>query len=303
MQGLRVPIGNRNPEGQLKTRIRLGVLVGWLLLAPPIVIVNANSSIAQGAGGNGVVPAWVSPALVHRLPLEKAPRAPQHVRFVYAIPSDAVDRRLDVEGGLKLSIRAMNNWVRANTNGQQFRIVDRNGLPELLFVRLDRRNEDMQWKEGRVLDQIKEELQRKKLIVPTELVLAFYDGTSRGVCGQAQYVTPPFGGVAAMFLNGTVGPNWWERCELRLVRDGREIPGQFEFGMAHELFHLMGAVPICAPHFVPGSHVSHDPTDLMFLGQTRNWSPAARIDAAHAEYYGHGRKDCPDVANSPYLTR
>ena len=32
------------------------------------------------------------------------------------------------------------------------------------------------------------------------------------------------------------------------------------------------------------------------------WSLPASLDVGRDDYYGHGRTDCPDLADSPFLT-
>jgi hypothetical protein len=82
----------------------------------------------------------------------------------------------------------------------------------------------------------------------------------------------------------------------------------------HEMLHGIGAVPSCAPRYTTtgGGHVATkdamgrdldprlDPErfDLMYYSAG---SQPKFLDIGRDDYFGHGRTDCPDLANSPYL--
>ena len=74
--------------------------------------------------------------------------------------------------------------------------------------------------------------------------------------------------------------------------------GPHELTTAHELLHTFGAVESCAPNWIPGSHVSdeHDVMGTVNPRLARN----IRIDIDRDDYYGHGRGDCIDVAQSKF---
>ena len=71
--------------------------------------------------------------------------------------------------------------------------------------------------------------------------------------------------------------------------------------MGHELTHLLGAVPSCAPNADGSGHVDDDNRDVLFAGAGgRDWDNLM-LDPGHDDYYNHGRTDCTDIANNPLL--
>ncbi len=82
------------------------------------------------------------------------------------------------------------------------------------------------------------------------------------------------------------------------------FPASFPYGMtyllAHELTHLLGAVPSCAPNALPGGHVSGDNRDILYQGGPRDWNNLM-LDPGRDDYYQHGNPGCTDIADSPLL--
>jgi len=76
-------------------------------------------------------------------------------------------------------------------------------------------------------------------------------------------------------------------------------PGYIDFGMLHEIFHTLGAVPTCAPHQTQGGHVSDSPADLMYAGD-QPWMPSI-LDIGRDDYYGHPQNGCLDLADSIFF--
>ncbi|MDH3499503.1 MAG: S-layer homology domain-containing protein [Acidimicrobiia bacterium] len=71
--------------------------------------------------------------------------------------------------------------------------------------------------------------------------------------------------------------------------------------MGHELTHLLGAVPGCAPNSDGTGHVSDDKRDILYSGiDGRDWDNLM-LDPGNDDYYDHGRSDCTDLADSPLL--
>lgn len=80
----------------------------------------------------------------------------------------------------------------------------------------------------------------------------------------------------------------------------------------HEMFHGIGAVPSCAPNYAnstatdpnysPNARTGHSniPNDLMY------WNAGIQpktIDTQHLDYIGTANTTCPDLAQSPYITK
>jgi len=76
--------------------------------------------------------------------------------------------------------------------------------------------------------------------------------------------------------------------------------------LAHELAHVLGAIPDCAPNYTGGSHVGDDSRDIMYQGPDGYGSPILRLanrvlDVGRDDYFDHGRDDCWDIARHPLL--
>src|SRR6266508_1130461 len=73
---------------------------------------------------------------------------------------------------------------------------------------------------------------------------------------------------------------------------------------AHELLHLLGAVPEGAPHGCPDAH-AHDcdrESDVMRSGGFSDSLSDYLLDAGRDDYYGHSGAWW-DVQDSPFLAR
>ena len=90
-----------------------------------------------------------------------------------------------------------------------------------------------------------------------------------------------------------------DNCGIRPLQ-GSVWPQNAPYVLAHELTHLLGAVPSCAPNFY-FAHVIDDRRDVLYSGPGgRDWDNLM-LDPGNDDYYNHGRSDCPDIADSPLL--
>ena len=89
-------------------------------------------------------------------------------------------------------------------------------------------------------------------------------------------------------------------CDIRPVQ-GSEWPHAATYLLAHELTHLLGAVPPCAPNYDGTWHVDDDRRDVLYNGPERRDWDNLMLDPGNDDYYMHGRDDCPDIVDSPLL--
>ena len=111
---------------------------------------------------------------------------------------------------------------------------------------------------------------------------------------------PPTGEVTACgwASNHVVIPI--ENCDIRPLQ-GSVWPYGATYLLAHELAHILGGVPECAPNRGFDSHVIDDPRDLLYQGpEPRDWDNLM-LDPGNDDYFMHGRDDCLDIADSPLL--
>jgi len=209
------------------------------------------------------------------------------VHFVYAVPADGVDRALDTSGAIGRSVDSFVRWLAGETGGPSLRVDTFSGELDVTFVRLEETDAQFAARGAFVVTAIEAELERRGYLgKPSRIHAVYYDGSSTYACGGAFWPPLLLGKVIAMYLHGLGG-----LCSLPVG----ESLGYWEFAMLHDIFHA------CAPHHTLSGHVSDSPNDLMWSGD-QPWQLPPRLDIGRDDYWGHGRSDCVDVSQSPYLT-
>lgn len=220
------------------------------------------------------------------------------IHYVYAIPADGRDERLDVNGAIANSIASIQSWLRAQTSGRQLRVDTFQGRPDITFYRLSQSDAQILASGPYVRDRIEQELKTAGLIVAGKLYAVFYGGGSTYACGGGAWPPALPGLVAAQYLKGT--PPGAIACATNPVGASASQPGYEDFAMLHELLHTMGIVASCAPHFTQAGHVSDDPRDLMYAGP-QPWQPSI-LDVGHDDYFSHANAGCADLGRLPWLS-
>ena len=120
------------------------------------------------------------------------------------------------------------------------------------------------------------------------LVIVFEGTTSQPTCGYSRR------GIYQVLI--PIG-----NCGIVPAATGVFPHAGNSFLMAHEIAHLLGGVPACAPHATSDGHTSDDKRDILYHGNDgRDWDNLM-LDPGHDDYYLTGRTDCWDIANSPLL--
>ncbi len=208
------------------------------------------------------------------------------VHFVYAVPSDVEDRNRDRFGEVERSVLGIQNWL-AEEIGQTVRLDTYQGRPDVSFLRLPFTHQEGDGTAGGTVNDILRAARRLE-ITGDKILAIYYEGSVAGLCGSA----PLFGRAGAVYLGCSDG-------ELGI---DDETVSTFEVIMVHEFFHVFGAVASCSPNYIQGSHVDDVENDLMFQGVDRQPRGGETfIDVGRDDYYGHGRPDCLDVAESRFL--
>jgi len=220
------------------------------------------------------------------------------VKILYVLPSDRPDRQFDIDGPLARSVAAFQDWLQRESGGYRFRMDTRGGQLDIGMVRLGLTDGQVMSGGARQRDLLERELNGREWNTPGKVYAAYYDGGHRSAFGDGFWPPVLKGNVVALYLCGT--PPGAPACDTNPFAYTRSQPGYLEFSMAHELFHGMGLVAMCAPNHTAAGHVSDDPSDLMYAG-SQPWTPS-RLDTNRNDYFQHGRA-CADAAQSPYLSR
>jgi len=224
------------------------------------------------------------------------------VHLVYAVASNGADRSFDTDGSIARSILLVQNWLAGQTGGQRLRLDTYGGQPDVTFVRLAKTDEYIASFGPNVREMVERGLSDAGHLQPNKIYLVYYDGTSTYACGGASYPPTLIGQAQVIYLRGL--PDAQTPCGSTntLGALGATAPAYFDIAMLHEFGHGLGLVPACAPHRHLVAHSSDGANDLMWTGD-QPWDVAnVVLDVNHDDYYGHGRTDCPDMANSAFLT-
>lgn len=221
------------------------------------------------------------------------------IHVMYVVPSDGVDRGLDTNGKLNVSVCAFQKWLIGQTGGAGLRLDTSQDSLDITFLRLSRSNQEIARHGDRARDEIEAELLTAGFTDPNKLYAVYYDGLSNTACGSGAWPPSLRGHVAALYLQGL--PNSSQPCNQNQFATSEDSPGYLEFAMIHEILHTLGAVATCAPHHTQSGHVSGNNTDLMWAGSPSTpWAPSV-LDIDDDDYYGHNVANCLDLADSVFM--
>jgi Divergent InlB B-repeat domain len=207
------------------------------------------------------------------------------IHLVYAIPSGGVDSGLDVNGTIDRWVATFNDWLASQTGGVRLRIDTAGGAADVTFVQLNESDAEIQSMGMAGTVQIENEISADGLSDPFKKYLIVYGGADNfGFCGNA------IGSGSVVYLESCNVSDW-----LAML-------------IGHEMFHLLGAVDPCAPHYGAFGETVDNGDDLM--GFDVPSQATAVLDPGHDDYWGppgdnHLPANCPasaNVANSDYLT-
>jgi hypothetical protein len=220
------------------------------------------------------------------------------VHAIYLLPSDGVDRELDLDGTLATSVAAWNRWLSSRADGATLRLdLCAGGGLDITFHQLDASDAEVAAYGRYARDFIEAELATAGFDVENKAYAVYYEGTSTATCADAAYPPGLIGRASVIYLDGladTATP-----CRVNMFARSVDAAGYLEHVMLHDLFHIFGAAADCAPSFVGFGHVGDSPNDLMYGGDMP-WIPTT-LDVGGDDYFGHGRADCVDVARSVFI--
>jgi hypothetical protein len=206
------------------------------------------------------------------------------IQAVYAYPSDGsvVAGR---EAAIAHEVAVMQGWYDGQACGNHPLFVRAGGSISIITVHLTQTAAALQTAADP--ESTMEPTIRAAAGVPAGAALAVvYEGkTNGGYCGRT-------GGdiVFIPMMNCLIYPittSAW--------------PFNMTYLLGHEVTHLLGAVPNCAPHAGNGGHVIDDNRDVLYQGPTpRDWDHLM-LDPGHDDYYLAHKPACPGIEISPLL--
>lgn len=223
------------------------------------------------------------------------------IHFIYALPRDGEDDLLDVSGEIALSAAAMNYWLEGQT-GHRLRYDTFQGELDVSFLQFSQTADEISDLGTSILTFVEHEIKVRGFDSSHKLFVVHYDGffvTPEGYCGLASYPPDGAGQTAVLLLRG-YNPKFDAVCPRQFTKS-EDFTGYFEITILHEVLHLLGLVPACAPNNTDG-HVSDSSQDLMYYQYDGSYSPIYTfLDYHNNDYYNHGDPNCPDLARSIFL--
>lgn len=244
--------------------------------------VSAGGGHSCGLRTNGTIECWGANHYGEsEFPAIRFTRPPaEAIQAVYVVPAD----KMPVEGraaAIRHEIEVVQEWYDSQTGGTHPQFVRDGDAISVATVTLS-----SPLTESSTAAEVLVEI-RAALSVPKSQPLFFWvEGRlTRNACGWA---------------SGDYGVIPINNCDIRPML-GSQWPYGATYLLAHEVAHLLGAVPECAPNADGTSHVSDDPRDLLYWGpEPRHWNNLM-LDPGNDDYFNHGRDDCFDIADSPLM--
>lgn len=207
----------------------------------------------------------------------------KQVQAIYAVPAD----RAPVAGreaAIAHEIAVMQAWYDGQTGGRHPSFVRSGGAVSVVRVQLTSTDATLRLSSSPepLLDaQIRQQL--GSAVDGKALAVVLEGATAGSFCGRTgtQLLIPI------------------ENCDIQPSATST-WPYDMSYLLGHEVTHLLGAVPSCAPHALSG-HVGDDPRDVLYNGSlARDWNNLM-LDPGHDDYYAHSNAGCADIEDSPYL--
>ncbi|MDA0173144.1 zinc-dependent metalloprotease [Solirubrobacter taibaiensis] len=213
-------------------------------------------------------------------PVPTPPPVENAFRAVYALAADQTETPGYV-AGIVATIGAVNGWFATQTGGATPRWLD-----GVKVVKLARAAADYEAADG--LARLHADLEAAYPLATSTQKSVVWTQTNHpdGACASAR------AGVAWMTEKTCnivpVAPTTW--------------PFDASYVTAHEMVHLFGAVPDCAPNSDGMGHVTDDPRDLLYSGPLPR-DPDLTLDFGRDDYFGTAGSTCIDIAASPLWER
>jgi hypothetical protein len=221
------------------------------------------------------------------------------VHVIYALPSDiADDEQLDQNGTIEGSLRILNDWFALQTDKELRFDTYGGGKLDVTFMKLARTDLQMQGlPRSSVRKELEEQLYLNGFDDVKKMYLVYYGGDGEQ-CGRGAWPPTLQGNVAALYIGAASG------CRNVPFAAGNEPPAFLEFLALHEMLHVLGFVPECAPNYTRTGHVMDSVQDVMYSSDPTGTvlGEPSTLDVNLNDYYHRGAiPGCLDLANSAFL--
>ena len=204
------------------------------------------------------------------------------IHFVYAVHIGQNDRNYDRTGDIAAIADMMQSWLQAQA-GMKWRLDTYNGQLDVSYLPIRfEAHADSSVGPSSVISTLSNALQEQQQRHPQKIYAVFFDYD-----------------INSPFFIGT-GVAGGKIAYTLIAGPYHELIASVAI---HEILHTLGAVPSCAPNAIGGHHVGGSDRDIMgggasSVGGGPDWGSV--LDWGRDDYFGHGRSDCLDVADSPY---
>lgn len=219
-------------------------------------------------------------------PVQAAEGEPTTLQAIYAVPLDVAPVETRVAAAQR-SLEVVQGWFAGQTGGDYPVFNEVDGRIDVQQVVLSKTTAELRvLSYGEMANTLANEVDGLVPAATDSRLFIYFEGPQDvAACGYSGGMI-----VIPMANCGGIYPS---------------INAQFPYGdtylAAHELTHLLGAVPSCAPNYLPGGHLDGDNRDILYQGSSgRDWNNLM-LDPGNDDYYNHGRADCQDIKDSPLL--
>ena len=240
-----------------------------------------------------------------------------NIHVIYAVPKEGADKEYDLNNKISMLVYQMDKWFNEKTKGRlydegQNLKFDRrkDGRIDITFLRLEISNLSIS-KEGiNAVNVIQPEISRLGFNDKKKVYFVVYGGSNKDVCASSQLPQHVPKSVTA----NTAALYYPGKGDDSCVENNGGFKPEFNNttrSALHEIFHVLGVVPKCAPdHLIfsnegtindgIGGHLTV-PSDIMYSVQSNvTFSKMDQLDMKSINYYNHDSK-CLDLAKSRYV--
>lgn len=217
-------------------------------------------------------------------PAPTPPPVENAFRAVYALAADQAEEAGYVTG-IAATIEAVDGWFSGQTGGLTPRWLRSGTAIDVKVVKLARPAAEYESAGG--LTRMKADVEAAFPLATASQRSVVWTQTNHpdGACGSTQ--------AGVVWLTE-------KACNIKPVTP-TSWPFDGTYLTAHELTHLLGAVPDCAPHADGTGHVTDDPRDILYAG-ARDFNNLM-LDPGRDDYFATNGATCADIATSPFWER